>query len=111
MRTTVNHVADRVGVDARTLRRAVALGAVRCARVSERRVELAAGEEDYLRGHWRLLGGLRSALRTEPNVRFAAVFGSVARGDDRVDSDVDLLVDLADSSWARRQRLNTRLER
>ncbi len=111
MRTTVRHVADRVGVDARTLRRAVALGAVRCARVSERRVELAAGEEDYLRGHWGLLRGLRLALRTEPNVRFAAVFGSVARGDDRVDSDVDLLVDLADSSWARRQRLNTRLER
>jgi predicted nucleotidyltransferase len=111
MRTTVKHVADRVSVDQRTLRRAVALGAVRCARVSERRVELAAGEERYLREHWGLLGGLRSALRTEPNVRFAAVFGSVARGDDRVDSDVDLLIDLADSSWARRQRLNTRLER
>ena len=111
MRTTVRHVADRVGADPRTLRRAVALGTVRCARVSARRVELAAGEEEYLREHWGLLAGLRSALRTEPNVRFAAVFGSVARGDDRGDSDVDLLVELADPSWARRQRLNTRLER
>lgn len=111
MHTTVRHVADRVGADPRTLRRAVALGAVRCASVSARRVELAAGEEDYLREHWGLLGGLRSALRTEPNVRLAAVFGSVARGDDRMDSDVDLLVELADPSWARRQPLNTRLER
>lgn len=111
MRTTVKHVADRVSVDQRTLRRAVALGAVRCARVSARRVELAAGEEGYLREHWDLLAGLRSALRTEPNVRLAVVFGSVARGDGRGDSDVDLLVDLAVPTWARRQRLNTRLER
>jgi hypothetical protein len=111
MRTTVKHVADRLGADQRTLRRAVALGTVRCTKVSPRRVELAADEEDYLRRHWGLLRGLRSALRTEPNVRFAAVFGSVARGEDRVDSDVDLLVDLADPSWVRRQRLNTRLER
>lgn len=111
MRTTVKHVADRVGADQRTLRRAVALGTVRSAKISPRRVELAVGEEEYLREHWGLLGGLRSALRTEPNVRFAAVFGSVARGDDREDSDIDLLVDLADPSWAGRQRLNTRLER
>jgi len=89
----------------------VALGGVRCTRVSDRRVELAVGEEGYLRGHWGLLRGLRSALRTEPNVRFAAVFGSVARGDAREGSDVDLLVDLADSSWTRHQPLNTRLER
>lgn len=111
MRTTVKHVADRLGADQRTLRRAVALGTVRCAKVSARRIELAAGEDEYLRRHWGLLGGLRSALRTEPNVRFAALFGSVARGDDRADSDLDLLVDLADPSWAGRQRLNTRLER
>lgn len=89
----------------------MALGTVRCVKLSARRVELAASEEAYLRQHWGLLGGLRSALRTEPNVRSAALFGSVARGDDREDSDLDLLVDLADPSWAGRQRLNTRLER
>jgi predicted nucleotidyltransferase len=111
MRTTLRHVADQLGADQRTLRRAVALGTVRCAKVSPRRVELDADEEQYLRGHWDLLGQLRSALRTESNVRLAVVFGSVARGEDRVDSDVDLLVELADESWARRQRLNTRLER
>jgi predicted nucleotidyltransferase len=111
MRTTVRHVANGLGADQRTLRRAVALGTVRCAKVSPRRVELDSSEQEYLQRHWGLLSRLRSALRTEPNVRLAVVFGSVARGEDRVESDIDLLVELADESWARRQRLNTRLER
>jgi hypothetical protein len=88
VRTTVKDVADRREADQRTLRRAVALGTVRYAKLSPRRVELAAGEEEYLRRHWGLLGSLPSALGTEPNMRFAAVFGSVARGEDDADSDI-----------------------
>lgn len=71
---------------------------------------MAADEERYLREHWPLLAQLRSVLRTEPNVRFAVLFGSAARGDAGADSDVDLLVDLADDSWERRQRLITSVE-
>lgn len=110
MTTTVKHVARRVGADERSLRRAVQRGAVRASRVSPRRVEVSDEEEHYLRAHWMLLSRLQAALRTEPNVRLAVVFGSMARGDERPDSDVDLLVDLREDAWERRHRLNTRLE-
>ncbi len=111
MITSVKHLAQRVEADERTLRRAVDQGAIRCARLSPRRIEVAADEERYLREHWPLLARLRAVLRTEPNVRFAAVFGSTARGDARAESDVDLLVDLADASWEQRHGLNSRVER
>lgn len=110
MMTTVKHVARRVGADERSLRRAVQRGAMRCLRVSPRRVEVSAEEERYVREHWMLLSQLQAALRTEPNVRLAVVFGSMARGDGRAGSDIDLLVDLQDDAWERRHRLNTRLE-
>ena len=38
---------------------------------------------------------LVSLLRAHPNVRLAVVYGSVARGDDRPGSDLDLLVSFA----------------
>jgi predicted nucleotidyltransferase len=109
--TTVKHLAQRVAADERTLRRAVDQGVVRCERVSPRRLRVASDEERYLRENWPLLESLRAALRTEPNVRFAALFGSRARGEQNSDSDLDVLVDLRDGSWERRHRLNTRLER
>jgi predicted nucleotidyltransferase len=109
--TTAKHLAVRLDADERTVRRAVEQGTVRASRVSERRLSLPDGEERYLRSHWGLLQRLRAVLRTEPNVRLAAVFGSLARGDGRADSDLDLLVDLVDDGWQRRQQLNTRLER
>jgi predicted nucleotidyltransferase len=108
--TTVKHLAREVDADERTLRRAVEQGTVRGVRRSPRRLEIANDERRYLREHWSLLQRLRGALRTEPNVRMAALFGSAARGEDRVGSDLDLLVDLHDDSWERRSRLNTRLE-
>jgi uncharacterized protein len=37
---------------------------------------------------------LRAALRTEPDVEFALLFGSMARGDDGPESDIDILVAL-----------------
>lgn len=103
-------LAEEVGVDERTLRRAVNQGTVRAQRISQRKLHLPLRESRYLRRQWPLLGELRAALRTEPNVRFALLFGSTARGDDREDSDVDLLVVLRDPSLDRRLGLEWRLE-
>jgi uncharacterized protein len=103
-------LAEEVGVDERTLRRAANQGTVRAERVSPRKLRLPLREAHYLRRQWPLLGQLRAALRTEPNVRFALLFGSTARGDDREDSDVDLLVVLRDSSLHRKVELEMKLE-
>jgi len=85
-------IAEEIGADQRTLRRAVSRGTVRGHRPGARQLELAPAEREYLRTHWALLSALTRILRTEPNVAFAALYGSTARGDDRVDSDVDVLV-------------------
>ncbi len=103
-------LAEEVGVDERTLRRAANQGTVRAERISPRKLRLPLGEAQYLRQRWQLLGELRAVLRTEPNVRFALLFGSTARGDDGEDSDVDLLVVLRDPSWERRFDLQRRIE-
>jgi predicted nucleotidyltransferase len=108
--TKLGRLAGEVGVNERTLRRAVNQGTVRGERVAPRKLRLPLREGDYVRRHWPLLGKLRAALRTEPNVRFALLFGSTARGDDREDSDVDVLVVLRDSSIERRLDLEGRLE-
>jgi predicted nucleotidyltransferase len=69
----------------------------------------------YLRGHWELLRRLRSALRTEPNVRLAVLFGSTATGADRENSDLDMVVVLGDDTVQSlvdlAGRLTRRLER
>ena len=88
----------------RTLRRAATEGLLHGRRVSERRYETTLREELYLREHWPLLRLLRSALRTEPNVRLAVLFGSVATGRESENSDVDLLVVLRDPGTRRSQR-------
>jgi predicted nucleotidyltransferase len=72
----------------RTVRLLAQSGAIR--RRSSRR--LTSAEESYVEGHGQLLAGLRSALRTERSLRTVVLFGSVARGDDRADSDIDLAV-------------------
>ncbi len=58
-----------------------------------------------------MLARLRGALRTERNVRLAVVYGSTARGDDSPDSDVDLLVSLAEDRPDAAVRLAVRLEK
>ena len=68
---------------------------IRARRSRPRRTELSFAERHYVETHWGLLSSLVSWLRTRPKVRLAVVYGSVARGDDRPDSDVDLLVSLA----------------
>jgi predicted nucleotidyltransferase len=104
-------LAHELGADERTLRRAVADGMVRCERVGPRRRLVSDEERRYAVGHWALLAGLRRALRTEPNVRLAVVYGSVARGDDTQDSDLDVLVSLAEDRPDAAVKLAVRLER
>lgn len=94
MRTALPALASELGTTDRTLRRALAQGLIRGHRSSPRTVRVPARECDYLRNAWPLLADLRSALRTEPGVRLAVLFGSQARGDAGDSSDVDVLVDL-----------------
>ncbi len=103
-------LAERVGVSERTLRRAVSEGALRGRRLSPRQLKLSAAEKDYILRRWGLLAQLRQALRTEPNVRFALLFGSAARGEDKEGSDVDLLVEMDDSSLTRLIDVGLKLE-
>lgn len=103
-------LAQELGTTDRTLRRAVRSGLVRAKRPSPRTVEIGVDERVYLRGHWATLARLREALRTEPSVRAAVLFGSLARGDDRAESDVDLLVELRDPAPTARLDLRRRLE-
>src|SRR3954453_10942225 len=92
---TLGQLAEELKVPERTLRRAVTTGTIRSRRLSERRLRLAEEERAYLRGHWPLIAALRAALRTEHGVRLAILAGSMARGDDHEQSDIDLVVELA----------------
>jgi len=92
----IQELACDLGVDERTLRRAAAQGVLRSHRPGPRRLRLAPGEREYLRGHWDLLAELRKALRTRREVRLAVLYGSLARGDEDERSDLDLLVSISD---------------
>ncbi len=94
-------LAEEVGVSERTLRRAASQGTLRGSRSTPRKLELPLREREYVRRSWGLLSTLRAALRTEPNVRFALLFGSTATGADTPDSDVDVLVALRDAGFER----------
>lgn len=103
-------LAEQLHVSERTLRRAVNQGVLRASRPSPRRLEIPIAEKRYVRHAWPLLASLRSALRTESNVRFALLFGSAAHGDDATRSDVDLLVEMQDDSLDRIADLSAKLE-
>lgn len=107
--TELGVLATEVGVHERTLRRALREGALRGVRPSTRTLVLPLSERQYIRAKWRLLSRLRAALRTEQNVRFALLFGSAATGSDRPGSDVDVLVELRDSSLDRMVDLGSKL--
>jgi predicted nucleotidyltransferase len=108
---SLRSLARHLDVPERTLRRAASEGLIRGERTSARRFRTSMREEAYLRAHWPLLRALREALRTEPNVRLAILFGSQATGTATERSDVDVLVLLADSSASRVAELAGRLER
>jgi predicted nucleotidyltransferase len=111
MSTVLQGLADSLQVNERTLRRAWALGTLRGKRTTPYRLELPVAERIYLRRHWSTLSSLRGALRTEPNVSMAVVFGSVARGDDDLESDLDLLVALREPELHHRVALAERLRK
>ncbi|MGA2455076.1 MAG: nucleotidyltransferase domain-containing protein [Solirubrobacteraceae bacterium] len=79
--------------------------------MSARRQHVSEDERRYVAEHWLLLSALRRALRTEPNVRLAVLYGSMARGDDTLDSDLDLLVSLGEDGPDTAVKLAVRLER
>lgn len=110
MTTELDLLARQVGTDERTLRRALSQGTLRARRPTPRKLEIGATEKRYLRRSWGLLASLRETLRTEPNVHFALLFGSAARGEDSATSDLDLLVEMRDSSLGRRADLAAKLE-
>jgi predicted nucleotidyltransferase len=107
--TELEMLAHEVGVNERTLRRAVNQGTLRAARPTPRALRLPLAERHYVRCSWSLLAALRAALRTEQNVRFALLFGSAATGNDTPASDVDVVVDLRDPSLERVVDLSARL--
>ena len=96
----------------RTLRRAARQGLIRGSRVSPRKFDMPLAERLCLQENWQTLSRLRDALRTEPSVRAAVLFGSYARGDQHPGSDVDLLVVVRSGTRVRRlaERLQGRLE-
>ena len=77
--------------------------------MSARRLYVPDGERRYLTSHWSVLADLRAALRTEPNVRLAVLFGSTARGNDGPTSDIDILVHLQRAGSFRLIELEDRL--
>lgn len=102
-------LAQDVGVNERTLRRALTQGTLHGTRPSPRKLELPLTEHQYVRRAWTMISLLRSALRTEHNVRFALLFGSFALGADTPTSDVDILVALHDPSLQRLVDLKAKL--
>jgi predicted nucleotidyltransferase len=106
---SLTRAATELSIPERTLRRAASEGLVRGERVSPRRFRITFREAAYLRSHWELLRALRAALRTEPNVRLAVLFGSTADGSDHEHSDVDVLVVLHDPGVGRLAELAGRL--
>jgi len=106
---SLHRIAAELEIPERTLRRAAAEGLLHGERTSPRRYEVSLREEAYLRTHWPLLSALRAALRTEPNVRLAILFGSTADGSDDEQSGADLLVALSDDELGRLAELAQRL--
>jgi predicted nucleotidyltransferase len=105
---TLQDLAGDLAADERTLRRAVSQGTVRARRPGPRRLRLDPGEAEYLQVHWPLLAHLRRTLRTVRGLRLAVLYGSLARGDEDADSDLDLLVSLAEGTGG--TNLRTRMQ-
>jgi predicted nucleotidyltransferase len=106
----VSALASKIGADQRTVRRALARGAIRAERVSPRRIVISSDELEYLRANWPRLQALQRALRTEPNLASAILFGSLARGTDlHAASDIDILVELRTDTALEAARLEARL--
>jgi predicted nucleotidyltransferase len=108
--TELAMLAQAVGASERTLRRAAHRGTIRTIRRGPRRVVIPSIEYAYVARRWPLIGSLLQELRTLPNVRLATLFGSVARGDDQPESDLDVLVQLRNDGVHQRALVAERLE-
>jgi predicted nucleotidyltransferase len=112
---SLRRVAIELSIPERTLRRAASEGLIRGERVSPRRFQISLSEESYIRTRWPLLRSLRAALRTEPTVRLAVLFGTTATGEGDDGSDLAILVALRDEDVRRlvtvSERLSGRLNR
>jgi predicted nucleotidyltransferase len=104
-------LADGLHVSDRTLRRAVSRGLLRGVRRSPNKLEISAAERSYAQSRWALLQALVRALRTEPGVQAAVLYGSVAKGFDRPDSDIDLAIELRPGAGTSLPALERRLGR
>jgi predicted nucleotidyltransferase len=113
MNVGLTTLAEELSTTDRTLRRAVAEGLLRADRPSPRKLDIPVSERDFLRRSWNLLSELRKALRTEPSVALAVLFGSAARGEMHARSDVDILIALRvhTENRALASRLSERLGR
>jgi predicted nucleotidyltransferase len=111
MSQRLTETATALDCDERTLRRYVGVGLLLAERGKRRELRLPYGEELYLRRHWELLHALRRALRTEKSVRLAVLFGSTATGEDRPESDVDLLIEHSTGDLEQVVELRRRLEK
>ncbi len=107
----IQELAADLAVEGRTLRLAVSQGTLRTSRNGSGDLQLAPGEREYFRGHWPLLSELSGALLPEHGIRLAVLYGSMARGDEDADSDLDLLVSLADDRLSVEFKLAVRLKR
>jgi predicted nucleotidyltransferase len=108
--TELDRLADELATSGRTLRRAATRGTIHCHRPSPRRIAVPPSERAYVRRHWPLLRSLVEVLRTQPHVRLAVLFGSLARGDEQPGSDLDVLVRLRDDTYLARAGLAELLE-
>lgn len=107
---SLRRLARELELPERTVRRVARQGLIRGEVVSPRKFRTSLREEAYLRRQWTLLRGLRAALRTEPNVRLAVLFGSQATGEFTERSDIDIMVMLRDPTAAAVAALTGRLE-
>ncbi len=107
----IQELAADLAVEERTLRQAASQGTLRASRDGSRGLQFASGERNYLRTHWPLLSELRGALLPKHGVRLAVLYGSLARGDEDSDSDLDVLLSLADDRLSAYFELAVHLER
>lgn len=107
--STAQELARELSVSDRTVRRAVDRELIRGRRSSPNRLEIRQEERRYVAEHWPLLQKLVMALRTEPSVETAILYGSTARGTDSRSSDVDLVVQLRPGASTGPQDLGMRL--
>lgn len=109
--SSVATLAEDLGSSKPTVRRAINIGMIHAKRESARKVHVSVGEMVYLRDHWKLLSAIRGALRSEPAVERAILFGSVARGSDSPGSDLDIGVVFRAPSGSQTLDLQLRLSK